>query len=135
MREIKFRQWNPLRKEMQQFTDRTDVEVLGDGTVGAYWPKNILMQFTGLHDKTGKEIYEGDILKCDDVANQKYVNLPVIFNDECEWVADDGAWKLYFGRGVYKGRFEVIGNIYDHGYLIGKYPDSFTSEEQEKTNE
>jgi hypothetical protein len=33
------------------------------------------------------------------------------------------------------GKLEVIGNIYENGELIGKYPDSFTSEAEQATRE
>ena len=49
---IKFRAWNEEKKQMLPVYKLDWSE---------YWPEN-LMQFTGLLDKNGKEIYEGDIL-------------------------------------------------------------------------
>lgn len=55
IREIKFRDWDPETKEMRYFhLDGYDREVHN-----AY---GNIMQFTGLLDKNGKEIFEGDIL-------------------------------------------------------------------------
>lgn len=60
MREIKFRAWDP---EADAY--RYGVSV-SDGMAESSWgkekPEWILEQFTGLHDRNGKEIYEGDIL-------------------------------------------------------------------------
>lgn len=54
MREIKFRAWDKNLREM--FYDRDNVTVFS-------WPPehHEIMQCTGLKDKNGKEIYEGDI--------------------------------------------------------------------------
>lgn len=61
MREIKFRAWNPLDKQMMGPWNWNDI-ISGDMSVhpsGDFCPP---MQFTGLYDANGKEIYEGDIL-------------------------------------------------------------------------
>ncbi|MCY9161104.1 YopX family protein [Bacillus atrophaeus] len=56
MKEIKFRSWIKDKKEMlYEFT-------LKQPTV-SNCKKNILMQYTGLKDKNGREIYEGDIIQ------------------------------------------------------------------------
>lgn len=74
-----------------------------------------LMQFTGLLDKNGTEIYEGDIMQFYDKVNEKNVALPVIFDDG-QWLMDDGNWKLYLYEN--KKIVEIIGNIYENTELL-----------------
>ena len=67
-----------------------------------------LMQFTGLLDKNGKEIYEGDILK---------YRGKLSFNDPpfvVEWQNDDARWTEFYPS----NNFEVIGNIYENPELL-----------------
>lgn len=95
--------------------------------------KNSVGQLTGLHDKNGKEIFQGDIIKrefklfdneTDKIISSvewgtyndgKYVN-----NIEC-WISDD--WPISDLGGLYamaEHTIEVIGNIYEHPELLNK---------------
>lgn len=81
-------------------------------------------QFTGLKDKNGKEIYEGDIL----TSERKVIGwvqggvrgycYDVVYIDHPQ---GEKRWSLY-GTVVndYPGKLEVIGNIYDNRELLEK---------------
>lgn len=82
-------------------------------------------QFTGLLDKDGKEIYEGDILALQETDN-KVTHCPVSMNCKGYWSIDFGInYGVCLGL-VDKKRVEVIGNIHDNPELLkgGKDEDS-----------
>lgn len=110
MREIKFRGWIT---ELDKWAD--EVEVYHDGSfnlssriVSGY--TGILMQYTGLKDMGGKEIYEGDIVK-QTLDEETTIG-------EVWWCQGDASF--YIGHGdnltsFYKTNYnEVIGNIYQN---------------------
>lgn len=79
-----------------------------------------LMQFTGLHDKNGKEIYEADIVRFADFSEQyseedeiRFINREVSFFGGSFGV--EGISDLY--EICYAG-CEVIGNIYENKNLL-----------------
>jgi hypothetical protein len=60
MKEIRFRAWKPDTNKMEYLPKLYPVQ--GDVTVCYSLVGLTLMQFTGLKDKNGKEIFEGDIV-------------------------------------------------------------------------
>lgn len=119
---IKFRAWNPETKkiiDLQKVTPLAVVSEMSDRP-GLYLPfdeKYTLMQFTGLHDKNGKQIYEGDILDGHSDGLVKVVwpegktGWECIFSDEGNIGLDEMC--LWFGNPAI-----VIGNIYEHPDLL-----------------
>lgn len=78
----------------------------------------IFMQFTGLLDKNGKEIYEGDVVKID-FTGMKNGEKKWSENFEVKWTGERyeaGNWSL-FDHCKYT-RVEVIGNIYENPELL-----------------
>lgn len=114
MREIKFRAWDKLNKEMfnVEIIDFQEKKLYED-TVSYRNFKNIeLMQYTGLKDKNGKEIYEGDIL-----SNRNDEKLyKVIFEDGSFRVEFKGDFEEYSFDliDVVAQGCEVVGNIYEN---------------------
>lgn len=104
MREIKFRFWSNHLNKFVIPDDSIFVGALKD-------PDMNPMQFTGLTDKNGVEIYELDIIS-DDTDGSTY---PITWNDEWGGWGDD---KLPLPQhGHYKSlekTLEVIGNIYSN---------------------
>lgn len=147
-REIKFRVWDKKTDKMYYLTEGKDhgidyqisiwaggfelidISINGttvisgrDNTITGYRDDGVLMQFTGLQDKNGREIFEGDIVKVDDDW------------DEYGWMAGE-IREVYFFDGSYRlkpprtdvGRghtledgtdgLSVIGNIYENPELL-----------------
>jgi hypothetical protein len=100
-REIKFRGWNRIVNRMQEFT-LEDIEKLA-GKI--QWQNLEIMQSTGLKDKNGKEIYEGDIITTNTGKNIK---------------RDGWMFQHWFGEAMEGDQCEVIGDIYRNPELINK---------------
>ena len=116
MREIKFRVWDKLNKEMfnVEIMDFQKRQVYKDTVSYRKFEDIELMQYTGLKDKNNKEIYEGDIVT---LHNRKY---KVTFNTEgARFVLryDEFELDIIFINHNNK-RMEVIGNIYENPELM-----------------
>nr|DAI65561.1 MAG TPA: YopX protein [Caudoviricetes sp.] len=75
-------------------------------------------QFTGLHDKNGKEIYEGDIVKYRDSRGQHIEK--VIFDKGCFYAGMHWGSSTRVAPKLINTRIsEVIVNIYDNPELLG----------------
>ena len=116
MKEIKFRVWDKTSKEMVNI-NRIDI---GDGLCKPtifgdvfydYWNDVELMQYTGIKDKNGKEIYEGDIVEYHYPSYDDYFNLKVEYK-RCAFFIGD--FIIYNKRNFIR----VIGNIYENPELL-----------------
>lgn len=130
MREIKFRAWDKERMVMYDVDGllppwsecwqskvevdarRGDTEYFGIYNEGC---DTVLMQYTGLKDKNGVEIYEGDILDFGLRYKKEYrnreVKIPEIFYLS-------GEERERYSRLLDFTKFEVIGNIYENPELL-----------------
>ena len=122
MREYKFRAYDLQRRRMRY--DITGFEFFNNGEMsgifidGDFYDKKeiTLMQYTGLHDKNGKEIYEGDIVKSffvdtDEAGNEiyKYYIMEVKYDEIlCSYKIDKFM------------NLEVIGNVYENKELLNE---------------
>ncbi|HOH62097.1 MAG TPA: YopX family protein [Bacilli bacterium] len=126
-RQIKFRFWDKKNKSMSSNYNIYDLAY--EGFPGPFVDENgddnndyevDVMQFTGLLDKNGKEIYEGDILKC------KYMNGYDSFGyDEVIVEYRNGGFFPFTSQKATQFRvvnvyveFEILGNIYENKNLI-----------------
>ncbi len=78
----------------------------------------IICQYTGIKDKNGKEIYEGDIVKLDS-NTLKITGIVTYHNDEAVFVLEDLHDEIEECLWYMQEDLEVIGNIYDNPELLG----------------
>ena len=112
MREIKFRAWDKTHIGVGVLAPRmwyvSKEEDDFDFNKELRKPDVVLMQYTGLKDKKGVEIYEGDILE-----SKVYGTADVKYIDSGFWLIDKKDGQHYFPH-----ERKVIGNIYENPDLL-----------------
>lgn len=76
-------------------------------------------QYTGMLDKNGTKIFEGDICNFSNRSDIDNYGVVVYDADETEFGVDYGSTYLGLGRHYWSRDIEVIGNIYDNPELLG----------------
>jgi len=118
MREIKFRAWDEKKKKMFRVAciDWDQFLILDEDLQAFKMNLTPLMQHTGLKDKNGKEIYEGDIVKDERRQSDHCIGGKQVVKFE------DGAF-LPFAVPLWEGTMdvegcEIIGNVWENPELL-----------------
>lgn len=120
MRTLKFRAWNFKHQKMFSAEEMTadQMAILPDGHFanidGQHTSRSIIysheqmlpMQYTGLKDRNGKEIYEGDIVQ--------YKTDTILV----EWHGEAAAFWPFFSDEYWNDDFEIIGTRYETPDLL-----------------
>lgn len=120
-REIKFRAWNKINKELESdpIIDGENGKMMAFSVLDAQFARHYrddeveIMQYTGLKDKNGKEIYEGDIIKGWKDSHWHDGKDRVL--KEVEWIDELGGFNIIQ---IEMRECEVIGNIYENPELL-----------------
>ena len=113
MRELKFRAWFNRFEKMVYEVDKDTFDLwkgYWNGKIHIVYPDDgdVVEQYTGLKDKNGKEIYEGDIVKLWDREPE------LVVWDNLIGAYDPLSWETFD-----TDECEIIGNIHENPELLG----------------
>jgi len=129
---LKFRAWLKKEQKMDNYIDHiswleNELYCIGDGITYMVLAEDlVLMQSTGLRDKNGKEIFEGDIVRttrflgrADEIGGfyeyeKDYLGVVKVL--EGSWVIDTGSDAVNLWSEIDEN--EVLGNIYENRGLL-----------------
>lgn len=128
----KFRAWDKTTSKLHVvngiYCDNKKIHYIDDNRVRfVFFDNVIIMQSTGLFDKSGKEIYEGDVVQfedCSEASHFLYINTGIV-----EW--SQGSFTITNRESVIMedlldGEFldvTIIGNIYENPKLLQEVDD------------
>lgn len=119
---IKFRAWDSYQKIMYQWNEIGELDQAMNlslwNSLNSLVPQITIMQFTGLLDSKGVEIYEGDIIKCDDSNEDHEEFLTEVWFCNGQFLTKHYGFPVHSWSGKEKSWCEVIGNIYSDPHLL-----------------
>lgn len=137
MREIKFRAWDTERREMAKVIAwEEDGEITLQDSKGGIWKTvahyiAVVMQYTGLTDKNGTEIFEGDVVAANDYTvtmlnhwgketEEKISLYEIRFFEGRYMLFDKSNWVAVLNHHVMSkaDQLTVVGNIYENPELL-----------------
>ncbi len=121
MRQIKFRAWDKKQKRILNYNNDVCPCITFNGVCQAENHTNVsfdyvLMQYTGLKDKNGKEIYEGDILGLKDEEDKSMCYIE--FHNGAFVRTYKKFYSKIYADSITDDMWYVIGNIYEDKNLL-----------------
>lgn len=119
MRDIKFRAWDIVNNKMLNNNDLWDIPY-NEIFINTPDQRALnIMHYTGLIDKNGKEIYEGDIVRHFKRDKEKLLKIE-ISPGYGVYAQEDDITKKLIGRSNTHLYYEVVGNIYENPDLLDR---------------
>ena len=119
MREIRFKFWN---RQLHRMSRPLGIGVIWEDLVEEWgvfdWKDIEKLQYTGLHDRRGREIYEGDILK--HRGNSDLIDVVIWDEAACRWLMKTTKWQLtlFAFNDFNTMKAMIIGNIHENPELL-----------------
>ena len=129
-RTIEFRVWNGMEMVYDVMVgkfgifyvnpENNGIDTNDSASLSPYntkYPDDIpLMQYTGLKDKNGVKIYEGDIVVC--LHAGQSIRGAIINKDACYFIQFTNGQMAWIGEAVKKYKVQMLGNIYDNPEML-----------------